>query len=92
MAKKIVVINGHPNKNSFNLRIANAYREGARGSGAELQEIIIADLQFNPDLQFGYEKRTELEPDLLNAWEKIKWADYSKYALDYFHHCIAIGY
>jgi len=76
MAKKIVVINGHPNKNSFNFGIANAYREGARGSGAELQEIIIADLQFNPNLQFGYEKRTELEPDLLDAWEKIKWADH----------------
>ena len=76
MAKKIVVINGHPNKNAFNFGIANAYKEGARSSGAELQEITIADLQFNPNLQFGYEKRTELEPDLLDAWEKIKWADH----------------
>jgi len=76
MAKKIVVINGHPNKNSFNFGIANAYREGARSSGADVKEITIADLQFNPNLQFGYEKRTELEPDLLNAWEKIKWADH----------------
>ena len=41
-----------------------------------MKEITIADLQFNPNLQFGYEKRTELEPDLLNAWEKIKWADH----------------
>lgn len=76
MAKKILVINGHPNKNAFNFGIANAYKEGARSSGAEVKEIIIADLQFNPNLQFGYQKRTELEPDLLDAWEKIKWADH----------------
>ena len=76
MAKKIVLINGHPNKSAFNFGITNAYKEGARSSGAELQEITIADLQFNPNLQFGYEKRTELEPDLLDAWEKIKWADH----------------
>ncbi|MEL6973475.1 MAG: NAD(P)H-dependent oxidoreductase, partial [Bacteroidota bacterium] len=25
---------------------------------------------------FGYQKRTELEPDLLAAWEQIQWADH----------------
>ena len=33
-------------------------------------------MTFNPNLQFGYRKRTELEPDLINAQEKIKWADH----------------
>jgi putative NADPH-quinone reductase len=33
-------------------------------------------LDFNPNLKFGYQKRTELEPDLLGAWETIKWADH----------------
>jgi NAD(P)H dehydrogenase (quinone) len=74
--KKILVINGHPNKESLNFAIAESYKKGALSSGAEVQEIIIADLQFNPNLQFGYQKRTELEPDLLAAWEKIKWADH----------------
>ena len=37
---------------------------------------MIADLKFNTNLQFGYQKRTELEPDLLKAWEKIKWTDH----------------
>ncbi len=36
-------------------------------SGAEVKEIVIRDLQFNANLQFGYQKRTELEPDLLDA-------------------------
>ncbi|PTT74166.1 MULTISPECIES: NAD(P)H-dependent oxidoreductase [unclassified Chryseobacterium] len=74
--KKILIINGHPNKDSFNFGIAKAYQDGALWSGAEVKEIVIADLNFNPNLQFGYQKRMELEPDLVKAWEKIQWADH----------------
>ena len=74
--KKIVIINGHPNKEAFNFGIAEAYKNGAELSNAEIKEIIVSDLKFNPNLQFGYQKRIELEPDLLEAWEKIKWADH----------------
>lgn len=76
MSKKILIINGHPNKDSFNFGIADAYKKGALSSGAEVREIVIANLEFNPNLQFGYQKRTELEPDLLEAWEKIQWAEH----------------
>lgn len=74
--KKILIINGHPNAASFNFGIAESYLNGAIASGAEVETITIAELQFNPNLQFGYQKRTELEPDLLDAWEKIKKADH----------------
>lgn len=74
--KKIAIINGHPNKDSFNFGVAAAYKEGAAESGAEIKEIVIANLNFNPNLQFGYQKRMELEPDLLNAWDIIRWADH----------------
>ena len=74
--KKILIINGHPDKESFNFGLAEAYKKGARSSGAEIKEIVIRDLQFNPNLQFGYRKRTELEPDLVDAQEKIKWTDH----------------
>jgi len=74
--KKILIINGHPDKESFNFGLAEAYKKGASSSGAEIKEIVIRDLQFNPNLQFGYRKRTELEPDLLDAQEKIKWTDH----------------
>ena len=47
MRKKILIINGHPNKNAFNYGIASAYKKGAVNSGAEVKEIIIADLDFN---------------------------------------------
>lgn len=74
--KKILVINGHPNRESFNFGIAAAYKKGAEEAGAEVRSINIADLNFNPNLQFGYQKRTALEPDLLQAWEDIQWADH----------------
>jgi len=76
MPQRIVIINGHPDRESFNSGIAEAYKQGAASSGAELKEIVIADLQFNPNLNYGYRKRIELEPDLLEAWEKIQWADH----------------
>ncbi len=74
--KKILIINGHPNKESLNFALAEAYKKGAVNSGAEIKEITIRDLKFSPNLQMGYQKRTELEPDLLEAWEKIKWAEH----------------
>ncbi len=75
-SKKILIINGHPDRESFNFAIAEAYKNGALQNGTNVKEIVIADLQFNPSLQFGYQKRTELEPDLLDAWEKIQWANH----------------
>lgn len=74
--KKILLINGHPDKESFNFAIANSYVTGAKKSNSEIKVINIRDLEFNPNLEFGYRKRTELESDLLDAWEKIKWADH----------------
>ncbi|WP_295652590.1 NAD(P)H-dependent oxidoreductase [uncultured Mucilaginibacter sp.] len=74
--KKILIINGHPNPDSFCFALAEAYKKGAINAGAEVKEIVIRDLAFNPNLQFGYRQRTVLEPDLLECWEKIKWADH----------------
>ncbi len=74
--KKILIINGHPDKESFSFAIAEAYKKGALISGAEIKEIVVRDLNFNPNLAFGYRKRTDLEPDLSEAQEKIKWAEH----------------
>ncbi len=74
--KKILIINGHPNAESFNFGIAESYKNGALASNAQVENIVIADLKFNPNLQFGYQKRTELEPDLLDAWQKIQNAEH----------------
>lgn len=74
--KKILIINGHPNPDSFNFGIAESYKKGAETSGAIIESITITSLNFNPNLKFGYQKRTDLEPDLVESWEKIKRADH----------------
>ncbi len=74
--KKIVILNGHPNPDSFNKGLVEAYYAGAKTKGAELKIITIADLAFEPNLRFGYQKRMELEPDLLEAIQLIQWADH----------------
>ncbi|WP_316836283.1 NAD(P)H-dependent oxidoreductase [Pedobacter nutrimenti] len=74
--KNILIINGHPNRDSFNFALAKAYKEAAILKGASVAEINIADLHFNPNLQFGYTKRMDLEPDLLESLEKIRQADH----------------
>ena len=74
--KKIVVINGHPYKESFNSVIAQTYIESAVTSGAEVRYIAIGELDFNPNLQFGYRQRMELEPDLLMALADIQWSEH----------------
>lgn len=74
--KKITIINGHPDRESFNHALSEAYRKGAMESGVQISRINLMDLRFNPDLQFGYRKRMDLEPDLTRAIEKIRSADH----------------
>lgn len=74
--KKILLIDGHPNPQSFNQALAEAYRKGAEEAPAEVRLLSIRDLDFNPNLRYGYQQRTNLEPDLLAAWEDIQWADH----------------
>jgi len=76
MKNKILIISGHPDKESFNYALADAYKKGAEISSSEVELINICDLQFNLNLQYGYRNRTDLEPDLLDAQDKIKWADH----------------
>jgi len=73
---KTLLIDGHPNKDSFNNALTNAYLKGALDSTTEIEVIIIRELHFNPNLAFGYQKISVLESDLLDAQEKIKWADH----------------
>ena len=76
--KKILIINGHPDKESFNAALTEAYAKGAGAQARTKVDVIyLADLTFDPILRYGYRKRTELEPDLLKAFELLKEADHT---------------
>lgn len=76
MHKKIVVILGHPDKDSYCGALADEYSRAAKSSGAKVRQICLGDMQFDPILWKGYKVIQKLEPCLVQAQEDIKWADH----------------
>ncbi|NTW69418.1 MAG: NAD(P)H-dependent oxidoreductase [Chlorobiaceae bacterium] len=76
MSKRILVILGHPAKESFCGALADAYVLGARTAGNEVQLLNPGTLSFDSILHNGYNSIQPLEPDLVSAQEAIKWAEH----------------
>lgn len=74
--KKILIILGHPVKDTFSGQLFENYKQGALSSGAEVKELILRDLKFELNFSSGYRGDQELEPDLVNAQELITWAEH----------------
>jgi len=75
---KILILQGHPNKNSFVHALSQKYAEGARSKGHDVELINLIDLKFDPVLHNGYHssQQQELEADLLMMQEKIIACDH----------------
>ena len=74
--KKILLIDGHPDETRLTSALMSVYRSGAEEAGYQVSQIVIRELAFEPNLQFGYKQRLELEPDLLAAIDAIKTCDH----------------
>lgn len=74
--KKILVINGHPSKDSLCNALADAYTQSAMHSGANVRRIDIRKLKFDQILHEGYKKVQSLEEDLKKAQNNIVWAEH----------------
>lgn len=74
--KKILIINGHPSKDSLSEALANAYTQSAMYSGADVRRINIRDLKFDPILHEGYKKIQSLEVDLKKVQNNLVWAEH----------------
>ncbi|MFA4134114.1 MULTISPECIES: NAD(P)H-dependent oxidoreductase [unclassified Brevibacillus] len=72
----ILVIIGHPDPESYCSALAHAYMQGAAGKAAQIRTIDLSQIAFDPNLKYGYRKRTELEDDLKEAQDLIRWADH----------------
>ncbi|MEM6691501.1 MAG: NAD(P)H-dependent oxidoreductase [Planctomycetota bacterium] len=76
MSKKVLIIDGNPNPESFGASVADSYVVGARKRASEIKRIDIRSLDFDPNLPQGYATLPDLEPDLQKAIDKIVWSEH----------------
>lgn len=76
--KNILIINGHPNPNSYCAALCKAYAEGAKKSGHQVVLLNLHELNFDSNFNGSYSslKTQSLEKDLVFAQEKIRWAEH----------------
>jgi len=74
--KKILIILGHPVKDTFSDLLREAYKSGAEASGAEVRQIVLRELKFELNFSEGYRGNQQFEPDLASAQQHILWADH----------------
>ena len=74
--KKLLIIQGNPDKTSFCDALAESYKEGAIRANADVKEIYVREIEFDPFLPFGYKNKVELEQGLIESQELIQWADH----------------
>lgn len=76
MPKKITVILGHPDSASFCGAIAETYTKAAEQAGHHVELFKLGELDFDPVLHHGYNKRQDHEPDLEKIKISIEQADH----------------
>jgi 1,4-dihydroxy-2-naphthoate polyprenyltransferase len=74
--RRILVILGHPRRDSFCGALADAYAEGAREAGHQVARLDLAELTFDPHVRLPSPRDQALEADLVRAQERILWADH----------------
>jgi NAD(P)H dehydrogenase (quinone) len=74
---KVYILMGNPNKEgTFTNELATTYEEAAKAAGHEVRKASISDLKFDPILHKGYREIQELEPDLKQFQEDVRWCDH----------------
>ena len=66
-AKQVLVINGHPDPESYIAALAAAYTEGLTETHVTHEVINLHELDFNLNLKYGYRLISELEPNLIKS-------------------------
>jgi 1,4-dihydroxy-2-naphthoate octaprenyltransferase len=71
----VLIILGHPRKESLCGALAKAYEEGALQANAQVKTLILADLDFDPHVRMELSQDQPFEKDLSHVQETVAWAD-----------------
>lgn len=74
--KKIVIICGNPDSESFTGSILDHYQVAAEEAGHEVARFNLGEMQYDPILHKGYKEIQPLEPDLIRLQEAITDCDH----------------
>lgn len=72
----VLIILGHPRKQSFSGALADAYREGALDAAMDVRQLNLADMSFNPNVITPSPRHQESEDGISQAQNLILWADH----------------
>jgi NAD(P)H dehydrogenase (quinone) len=72
----IYVLLAHPETDSFNGHLADAYCAAATAHGHEIRRQNLSELAFDPILRHGYHRVQPLEMDLAAAQANLSWCEH----------------
>jgi NAD(P)H dehydrogenase (quinone) len=75
IVKNILILNGNPKPNSFADSLVDAYECTAKET-ANIRTFRLSEMDFNPDLSFGYDQVQPLESCLEAFTNALLWADH----------------
>lgn len=73
---KVLIILGHPRKETLCEAMFEAYCDGARHAGATIETLVLADMAFDPDVHLESPEQQGYETDLIHARNLIDWAEH----------------
>jgi putative NADPH-quinone reductase len=74
--KRIMVVVGHPQNNTFCEALGKVYRDAASAVGHEVRLFLLSAMAFDPILHEGNRRTQPLEPDLQAAHQALKDCDH----------------
>ena len=73
---RCLLVLAHPRRDSLCGALFDACAEGAREAGVECRELILSEMQFDPNVHAISPEQQPLEPDLVRAQRDIEWAEH----------------
>ncbi len=73
---KVLVILGHPRRDSLGGSLFGAFAEGSAASGVDTQLLVLSELKFDPNVHYPSPRDQPLEDDLQWAQDLISAADH----------------